>query len=87
MPVRILRDGLDPLEVQPMHLTAARRAITSAMTDPDAASELLDEALGHLDEALAGITQTTPPAVAKRVVREVEEMFAIMGCFGAEEAA
>jgi hypothetical protein len=68
------------------HLTAARRAITSAMTDPDAAPELLDEALGHLDEALAGITQATPPAVARWVVREVEEMFAIMGCFQ-EEAA
>lgn len=70
-----------------MHLTAARRAITAAMTDPDAAPELLDEALGHLDEALAGITQATPPAQARRVVKQVEEMFAIMGCFGTEEAA
>lgn len=69
-----------------MHLTAARRAIVAAMTDPDAAPELLDEALGHLDDALAGITQATPPAVAKRVVRDVERLFVIMGQFS-EEAA
>lgn len=67
------------------HLSAARSLIRTAMSTPDRAAALLDEATWHIDRALAGVTEATPELEARRVVAACEELFAIMACF--EEAA